>query len=159
MKRFFLASILAFTVLRATEENIWDSRGAYVKYGLSSPFVIPILPTLGFGYYWDQGVDVSAMINFGLIVAAADVKLLALPVIKEDFQFGVGPSYTITAYDSSNDIFHHSLGISFLFRFPKPEKKTFFQVEVTQPIIPFQWRNRDGVEYLPGVGLMWGYRF
>ena len=154
MKRLFLASILAFSVLRATEENVWESRGAYVKYGLSSPFVIPICPTLGFGYYWSQGVDISAMGYFGYPDIGLDVKVLALPKIKEKFQFGVGPAYTLFAGGST-------VGVGLLFRFPNPNKKTFFQVEVTQPIIRIQRGYADdvGLGYLPNVGLMWGYKF
>ncbi|GAB5411225.1 MAG: hypothetical protein ChlgKO_03390 [Chlamydiales bacterium] len=154
MKKLFLASILAFSVLCATEENVWEIRGAYVKYGLSSPVVIPICPTLGYGYYWSQGVDISAMGYFGYPDIGLDVKVLALPKIKEKLHFGVGPAYSLFYGDGT-------VGLGLLFRFPNPNKKTFFQIELTQPIIRIQHGKSDdvGLEYLPHLGLMWGYKF
>ena len=159
MKKLFLASILAFSVLRATEENIWESRGAYVKYGLSSPVVIPIFPALGFGYFWKEGIDFSVMVNYAVIAGAVDAKLLALPVVKERYQFGVGVAY-IYQLDDFEMFSKNALGVGGLIRFVKPEKKSFFQIEVTQPAIRFNSRAGSGKYwYLPNFGLMWGYRF
>ncbi len=97
IKKLFLASILSMSALCAdeelapTERNIWDERGAYVKYGIGG-VLLPILPSLGFGYYAPVGakaVDFSAMLNSAFLLSFLDVKLLALPVVKEKFQFGI----------------------------------------------------------------------
>lgn len=167
MKKLFLASILSFTALCATEEsvpdekNIWDERGAYVKYGIGG-VLLPILPSLGFGYYAPVGskaVDFSVTLNTILLLNFVDIKLLVLPVVKERFQFGVGPTYSFIA-DIGPGSRSGALGLGFLFRRVKPYHKRFFQVELTLPILD------NGVEFsrkwghhAPGISIMWGHRF
>ncbi len=165
MKKFFLASILSFTALCATEEsvpdekNIWDERGAYVKYGIGASIPIPVLPTLGFGYYWkadeSTAFDLSAMINVGVVINAVNVKLLALFIAKEKFQFGIGPAYFVDIGMIERD----GVGLGLLFRKIKPYKKRFFQVEMTQPLFINTHCGLGSESYAPGISITWGNRF
>jgi len=162
IKKLFLASVLSVSAFCAdeepvpTEKNIWDEGGAYIKLGLQGVELVPILPSVGLGYYAKVGskaVDFSATYGFINPVSVLNIKMLALPVITERFQFGLGFGYVYLACFSRE----HYLGVDLLFRKIKPNSKNFFQLEFCQSFLSLGYSSR--LEYHPRINIMFGHRF
>lgn len=160
-----LFSSLLLTSLSANEEK--SSTLFYVKLGMMHPFDIStrsndVLPIFGVGARLQKGnigFDASANLATIALVNYASLKgvflVYPLPEKRNQLYFGVGPGIgevtdvfpSLFGEEETNELGMLTVEgvVGYEFRHT-PCFKTFIQLELTQPVVRFSYRN-DGRDY------------
>ena len=147
--------------IKEIPQSPWSQSGLYQKYGIGSSWVLPTCPTAGIGYFADP-FDLSVSGSIGILRQSCDCKVYYLPITKQNFHIGLGPSYTYDRFETNAIKKSHIFGGSLLYRYIYSGSKCF-QVEITQPIVFTVSKQdcmpRNSERYIPGIYLTWGKKF